>query len=278
MPEMESGYADVNGVRLYYESAGEGHPVILVHRGLVDRRMWDDQFLVFAREYRVIRFDIRGSGNSKIVPGDYSHHSDLRALMDTLEVEQAHLVGQSFGGSICVDFALEYSDRTTSLVLASAGMGGYSGMSIPVTRYQTQLMLALTRMAPDDAVDLSLRMWVDGPNRTADEVEPEVRSRVRGMMNDALAQPLRSYLPQMLNPPAAQRLKEIKVPTLIIIGDRDVDDTTDIADQLMRGIKGAQKIQLENAGHMVNMEQPAEFNRVVLDFLEEHTPERRTED
>src|SRR5688572_13315452 len=215
MPEMESGYADVNGVRLYYEVVGEGHPVVLVHRGLVDRRMWDDQFLVFAREYKVIRFDIRGSGNSRIVPGDYSHYGDLLGLMDMLGIEQAHLVGQSLGGSICVDFTLEYPERVTSLVLASTGLGGYSGMSIPVTRYQTQLFLALTRMNPDEAVELSLKMWVDGPNRTADEVEPEVRSRVRGMMNDALARPLESYLPQMLSPLAAHRLKEIKVPTLI---------------------------------------------------------------
>lgn len=272
MLEIEHGYAEVNGVRLYYEIAGTGYPVVLVHRGLVDRRMWDDQFLAFAEHYRVIRFDIRGSGNSQIVKGDYTHFGDLLGLLDALGVEKAHLVGQSLGGSICIDFALEYPERTASLVLVSTGLGGYTTLSIPVTRYQTQLFLALTRMNPDDAVDISLKMWVDGPTRTSDQVEPEMRSRVRAMMNDALSRPLESYLPQMLNPPAAERLREIKAPTLIIVGGKDVSDTMDISDELMKGIAGAQRVYFEDEGHMLNMEAPEKFNRLVLDFLAANTP------
>src|SRR5215207_4669466 len=103
----ETGMAEVNGARIYYEAAGEGDPLVLVHAGIADSRMWEDQLMAFADRYRVIRHDMRGFGTTAMVERPFSYHEDLRALLDSLLVERAHLVSSSTGGGTVLDFALE---------------------------------------------------------------------------------------------------------------------------------------------------------------------------
>src|SRR5688500_4113635 len=122
----ETGMADVNGARIYYEVAGEGEPLVLVHAGIADSRMWDGQLTAFADRNRVIRHDMRGFGMSAMVDGPFSHHDDLRGLLDSLDVERAHLVGCSMGGGAVLDFALGYPQRVVNLVLVGSAVGGFS--------------------------------------------------------------------------------------------------------------------------------------------------------
>ena len=121
----ETGMAGVNGALMYYEFAGEGETLVLVHAGIADNRMWEGQLAAFADSYRVIRYDMRGFGRTAMVEGSFSHHEDLRALLDALDVERAHLVGCSMGGGAVLDFALEYPQRAGNLVLVGSAVGGF---------------------------------------------------------------------------------------------------------------------------------------------------------
>lgn len=104
---LKTGFANIGNGQLYYEEKGSGIPLILLHGGLLDRRMWDEQFEEFAKHYRVIRYDARGHGNSESVSDTFSHHEDLKHLMEALDIEKAILMGLSMGGYISTDFAIE---------------------------------------------------------------------------------------------------------------------------------------------------------------------------
>src|SRR5512136_2329595 len=110
---------------LYYEIGGEGHPLVLIHGGLVNSGLWDDQFEVFAGQYRTLRYDVRGFGQSKSPAAYYSNHGDLRDLLDFLGIERARVLGLSMGGAIAIDFTLTYPDRVAALLPAASGLSGY---------------------------------------------------------------------------------------------------------------------------------------------------------
>ncbi|TMF47254.1 MAG: alpha/beta fold hydrolase [Chloroflexi bacterium] len=100
----ETGYIETNGTKLYYEVMGEGHPLVLVHGGYMDRRMWDDQFAEFAQYYRVVRYDVRGFGRSELPQVPYADRQDLQALLTSLGIEKTYLLGLSLGGMIAIDY------------------------------------------------------------------------------------------------------------------------------------------------------------------------------
>ena len=111
-------FATINGTRLYFEIAGSGQPLVLLHGFTLDTRMWDDQFEPLTREFQVIRYDMRGFGQSGPPASErYAHADDLRDLLDHLRVDKAHLVGLSKGGAIALDFTLAYPRRVNKLVL-----------------------------------------------------------------------------------------------------------------------------------------------------------------
>ncbi|MDQ6906786.1 MAG: alpha/beta fold hydrolase [Chloroflexota bacterium] len=264
-----SGYADVHGARLYYETMGAGHPLVLVHAGIADSRMWDDQFAVFAAHYRVIRYDIRGFGKSAMPPGPSSTSGDLYGLLMALGVAKAYIVGLSIGGGIAIDFTLQHPEMVSALVAVASGLGG-TQPSAEMQRVDEEIDAVRAHDGIDATVEAENRLWVDGPKRTPDQVNPSVRARV-GEMNGALHRlPEVDALRERLDPPAVERLGEIHAPTLVIVGDGDVPDVIETADVLARGIAGAQKIVVPGVAHMVNMEVPDAFNRAVLDFLRQH--------
>jgi 3-oxoadipate enol-lactonase len=264
----ETGFAEVNGAKLYYEVAGEGHPLVLIHGGLVDRRLWDDQFDVFAQHYRVIRYDIRGFGNSDVPAGPYSNYEDLYGLLKFLGVEKAYVMGLSMGGGIAIDFTLAHPEIVAALIPVAAGVSGFQSSEASRQKW-AEIEKATERGDIAQAVELENRMWTDGPNRRPEQVNPVVRQRVAEMNthNYALLNP-DAPLPQGLEPPAISRLSEIRVPTLIIVGDEDVQDILVIADILEAGIADAKKVIIPGTAHHLNMEKPEEFNQVVLTFLE----------
>src|SRR5438445_8825693 len=122
---MTEGFVDVEGGRLFYEEAGSGPAVVLVHPGLWDSRIWDPQFHVFAERFRTIRYDVRGYGGSTKPEREYSNVEDLYAVLTHLDVERAAVIGCSMGGQIAVDFTLEHPEMVTALVPVAAGLSGY---------------------------------------------------------------------------------------------------------------------------------------------------------
>lgn len=115
----------VPGGTVYVEECGAGPAVVLIHGGNLDRRLWDEQFPLFARRHRVVRYDVRGFGRSTGQGARWAAHTDLASILDALHVERADLVGLSLGGRIAIDFALEYPTRVRSLVLSGPGLSGF---------------------------------------------------------------------------------------------------------------------------------------------------------
>ena len=254
---------------IFYEVAGAGPGVALIHAGIADHRMWDDQFSVFAERFRVVRHDHRGFGASSTPDGPFSFRADLAAVLRAVGIERAHLIGTSLGGGVALDFALTYPERVASLVLVAAALGGSQPSEALRERWRA-INEARERDGLDAANELELRLWVDGTGRTPEEVDPTVRERVREMNRAVLAREPENEAggePQRLDPPAIERLHEIAAPTLVLVGDRDVPDILANAERLAAGIAGARKVVLPGVAHLPPLECPDEFNRIVLDFL-----------
>jgi 3-oxoadipate enol-lactonase len=274
--QVQTGFAEVNGTRLYYEVAGNGHPFTLVHGGLVDRRMWDDQFEEFARHFKVIRYDMRGFGDSglmKTADMPFSLEKDLHDLLQFLSIEKTYIMGLSMGGALATNFTLLYPEMVDALITVGAGLGGFEHGKTDEAEELKKIDAAMEEAYNNHdiplAVELSLRFWTDGPYRKPDQVDPAVRERVKAMTarnwerpNDEDAEP------QDIDPKAIGRLSEIHVPTLVIVGDKDNAEMVAIANTLTKGIAGAKRASIANAAHHPNMERPKQFNQIVLDFLE----------
>jgi len=266
--------ADVNGATLHYEVAGEGGPLVLVHAGISDSRMWDAQVDAFSRHYRTIRYDLRGFGRSLMVPGPFSHHADLRALLDALGVNRAAFVGCSMGGDAVLNLALENPERTGALVLVGATVGGFEFDEGKPEEWD-ELVAAIEAGGLERVSELEVRIWVDGPDgprRRADVVDPAVRDLAREMNLIALKNEV-VQLGEELEPetPVASRLYQIQAPTLVLVGDEDRARTL-AADLLEAEIPNARKTAMAGTAHLPNMGRPGEFNRLVLDFLERRKP------
>jgi 3-oxoadipate enol-lactonase len=264
---LKTGFINIGKAKLYYEEMGSGTPLILIHGGLLDCRMWDDQFVEFSKQYRVIRYDARGHGNSETVSDTFSHHKDLEHLMEALNIEKAILMGLSMGGYISIDFALSYPEKVKALILVSPGLTGYKFKSKTLEENNKQLIKAIKTKNFDNVVEYFQRSWTDGPYRGPDQVDSTVRERVRIMAIETVQKYNFQNLEKRLDPPAINRLSEIKIPTLMIIGKLDMPDISDIADLIERDIVGAKKIEIDSVAHMVNMENPKEFNKIVHKFL-----------
>src|SRR5512139_1589824 len=237
--DIQTGFADINGGKLYYEMAGDGPALVLAHAGIADRRMWDDQFLVFAQHFRVIRCDFWNFGKSTMPEGTFSLHQDLYQLLKTLGVAQVHLMGCSLGGRVSIDLALEYPGQVKSLTLVSSGLSGYEFTGEVLQRFSEKMRAANERNDYDGALELVIQFWIDGQDRTPDQVDPRIRERVREMLMGRTEWPIAE---PPLQPAAIHRLKEIDVPTLIILGDRDDENIAAIASLLAANIHGARKI------------------------------------
>lgn len=260
----QTGFAEVNGTRLYYEVEGSGQPLVFIHGFTLDTRMWDHQFDEFAKHYRVIRYDARGFGRSGAIAGAFSTADDLRALLAQLGVKQAHVVGLSMGGRYAVDFALRYPETVSSLVLVDSGLGGQ-----PVPGVAKPLGLSIEAAKKGDMAEAK-RLWLAHPLFVPASEQPKVAAELKRMVDDYSGWHFTQGLgaqEQPMQPPAAQRLGEIKAPTLVVVGARDLPDLLAIADKFAKEIPGARMVVIQNVGHMSNMEAPAEFNRVVLDYL-----------
>jgi pimeloyl-ACP methyl ester carboxylesterase len=275
MEKITKDYLVLDGARIYYETAGQGDALLLAHAGFVDSRMWDEQFEFFAQRYQVVRFDMRGFGKSDPAQGPVVRRQEIYSLMQHLDIQKAVLVGCSMGGANVLDFALEHPEMTQALVLVSTAPGGFELQGEPPPGLM-EMFAALQQNDLRRASELQIQIWIDGMFRKPEQVDPLVRQRAAEMNRIAVEN--QTYLKvdlqplQPLDPPAANRLKEVQVPTLIIAGALDHPEILRAADFMAREIPSAKKLIFPNSAHLPNMEQPDAFNQAVFDFLQE--PER----
>ncbi len=244
---------------LYYEVSGSGEPIVFIHAFSVDRRMWKPQVAEFEGRFQVIRYDLRGHGRSVAPTEPYTGYDDLRALLDTLGISRATLVGLSAGAELAINFAIAYPDRAARLVLAAPGLGGYS---LPPLPWAGPVFEAA---AAGDA-ERAAGLWAQTPimamrtNRNAAET-------VTALVMDNLRLWTYRRTEQPLSPAAVDRLAEIACPVLVIVGDEDLPHIKEVADLLADRIAGARLVTVAGAGHIVNLDTPRLFNRAVAEFF-----------
>jgi pimeloyl-ACP methyl ester carboxylesterase len=254
---------------LYVEQAGSGSPVVLIHEGIADSRMWEPQWRPYSERFRVVRFDLRGFGQSPPAVGTFSLSGDVVQLLDELDLGPATLVGVSLGGAVAMETTIARPDLVSRLVVVAPGLRGFE-MSDETKAGWDEEEAALQRGDVDEAVEVNMRMWVDGPSRSPDEVDPDVRSKVAEMQRRAIDNYLEAGEEgdhQALVEDWGDRISEISVPTLVLVGDLDRPEMLEIAERLEAEIPNARRETIAGTAHVPSMERPDEFDRLVLEFL-----------
>jgi pimeloyl-ACP methyl ester carboxylesterase len=256
----------VNGARIHYERSGSGFPVIFLHAGIADSRMWEPQVAAFAEHFDVVRPEERGFGESELPAMRWSAVADLLQIMDALGLKPAHLVGCSMGASLAIDFALDHPERVSKLVLVGPGISGANfGKKYPDLWADVK--------AADDAGDLvalneaEMKLFLAGPRRSVEAIEKRLRDLFLDMNATSMKSDFDAAPHDEIDPPAVERLGEISAPALVVVGDEDVPPVLDATEMLIEKVRGARKAVIRDAAHLPNLEHPEEFNRVVLDFL-----------
>lgn len=269
--ELKAGYVNVGNGYLYYEEAGEGTPLIFVHGHSLDCRMWDGQFYVFARNYRTIRYDLRGYGKSSPQSEDYqfTHVEDLVALMDSLHIDKAHIVGLSLGGYIGTDMLGWFPERMLSAVLSSGNLRKSKGPSQPMTSDEAALRDKEISTLKTKGVDVMKKEWFEGLVASGGTLRDSIREPLWKMINDWDAwQPLHKEVRVTAGMDAFEELKKKRpeVPVLILEG-RSENNRFPEHPEILDYLPNAKMMIIDDCGHMLNMERPKEFNDVIEEFL-----------
>jgi len=265
MYKNTTGSFDVKGGKLYFETAGEGHPLVLIHGGLMDSRMWDGQMEYFSQHFQVIRYDIRGYGRSEGSQERFSHIEDLLVLFEFLKIDKAHILGLSMGGMIAIDFVLEYPDKSTSLIPVASALNGYLYKDAEnlIQKY-TDIIKTAKEKGLEAAAELVLEMPYFAPITRDQSMTVKLMEMIKHNFNNWSLPQDNAIWPQPLS---IQRIASIKIPTLVLAGDSDVSDILGVADVLANKIPGAKKVLIPGAGHHLNLENPVAFNQIVVEFL-----------
>lgn len=270
MIQTKKGHLNLGDGQLYYETAGKGMPLVLSHAAFLDSRMFDAVWEPLAKHFCVIRYDMRGFGQSSPVTGPLCRRDDLDQLLKHLEVTEAHLVGCSNGGQISLDLALEQPQRFKSLTLVGSTPSGFELHGEP-PRYMLEMFDAMQKGDINRSNELQIRIWLDGETREPEQVDLMLRRKALEMNRIPVSQStffIADTQPiNPLNPPAITQLESVKSPTLVIAGALDHPELLRAADEMVKRIPNAKKAIFASTGHVPIYEQPDAFAKLLLDFL-----------
>jgi len=260
---VDTGYVLVDGGKLFYELAGSGKNIVLLHDGMVNREIWDEQFPLLAKTFRVVRYDRRGYGKSSDPQVKYSHINDLNQLFIQLKIDKAIIFGMSSGGRLAIDFTLTYPEKVNGLVLVGAVVSGFGYTSHMDTRgghFNPQKY--------SDPVKVNEYFIMDDPY----EIYSENRAAKEKVMKLLPNLARQNVVPtQPAGKVAVRSLSEIKVPALILAGEYDIPDVHAHAGVINAGIANSKREIIPRSGHLIPIEQPALFNEAVMNFLNKLT-------
>jgi 3-oxoadipate enol-lactonase len=273
-PTSPTIWVEVGDARLATQDEGSGPPIVLVHSAIVNRRSWDPVVPgLVAAGYRVIRYDMRGFGDSTTEEVEYQPHADVLAVMEHFGVERAAVAGNSMGGAFMLDAVLESPERFVAYIWVGAGIGGFEKEPYPEgeeTLFQAESD-AEEAADWDLAAELDTRIWVDGwvdgVNQPSTRVDPAVRAAIKRWDRELL-EPGRVYGTfKRPDPPAVQRLEEIDLPTLVVIGQLDTMATQAAAEEMAGRVPGARIERLPDVAHIIGMEAPEKLASLIVEHL-----------
>ena len=269
MPDTDT-FIDVPGGRLKVVVEGEGPPIVLVHSAIVDLRSWDAlaPHLLDA-DYKAVRYDTRGYGESTTDDVDFSNRDDLVAVLDAVGAGKAALVVNSRGAMIALDTTLQFPDRFVAFAWVGGGIGGFdSGGPTPEEQPIWDEGERLEAAGDADGMaDLNVRAWVDGIGQPPTRVPSELREAVRAM-DRPLVEPGRVFgRPIPLDPPADRRLANIRIPVLAVVGALDTSGTLAAAARLAEAVPDGRLVTIPDVAHMVGMEVPDRLAALIVELL-----------
>ncbi|MGZ3272987.1 MAG: alpha/beta fold hydrolase [Caulobacteraceae bacterium] len=251
-------FVEVKGGKLWYEACGSGpRTMVLLHDGLLHSAAWDDVWPELCKTFRVVRYDRRGYGRSPEAKAPYSPVEDVAAVMRATGMEHAVIIGASSGGGLAIDFTLSHPKQVDKLVVVGPDVTGL-GYS---TYFTERLAEEQGKMARGDLLGALKSSWVmaRGDDANLERLQKLLMASPQDIAHQDPATP---------SPPAAPRLGQIKIPTLVLVGEDDVADNHAKAGAVEYAIPGARRVVIRTAGHMLYMEQPAEFTRIVSRFID----------
>ncbi|HVW92371.1 MAG TPA: alpha/beta hydrolase [Devosia sp.] len=251
------------------DTDGFGLPVVFLHAGVADRRMWAEQMRSVADAgFHVVSYDRRGFGETESPDEPFSHLADLEAVLDQLSINAAILVGNSMGGALAIDFALEHPDRTIALVLIGTAVSG-----APQPEFSDKMLelfgargYAEERRQWGTVANIDAQVWLDGLESERGRVSGPLRELFIEMDRQALGKP---KLTQEEEPqPAYDNVAAITAPTLLVAGELDLPAILDRHDELSEELENGFAVTLEDTAHLPSFERPDLFDPLLLEFLE----------
>ena len=259
---------EIDGAVLAGLEVGEGLPVVFLHAGVCDKRMWLSQMEAAAGAgWHAIAYDRRGYGETESADEPFSHLDDLEALLDAFDIHAAVLVGCSMGGGLALDFALRHPGRTIGLVLIGTSVTGAPWSATEEER--------TIEMAEEDAWErgdldglnrVQAHEWLDGPRTQSGRVGGAVRELFLDMNAMALSKPRLTQ--EEPRPDAWRRVGEVNTPTLLVVGAEDFSALIDRHEHLSETMPNAFAVVLEGAAHIPSIEQPELVNSLLMEFLD----------
>lgn len=266
----DSSYLVLNTSRIYYEQCGKGEALVFVHAGMMDHRMWQKQVPFFSKKYKVVVYDQRGHGLTGNGDSAYFECNGLKAILDKLNISKATFIGISLGACTVTDLAIRYPKIVKKLILVSPGLNGWEWTKDTVIKHYEQMSDAAYKQNDTGSlIEYFIRSWVDGPMRRPGEVEAPVRLFAGQLVKENTKKHFTDAGPLFLTPPAIGLLKKIKAKCLIIWGGKDALDIRQIANLLHKNISTSSQYVFPDAGHLIPLEKPLDFNRIVMRFLKE---------
>ena len=245
-------------------------PLVLLHAGVADRRMWEPQWAALTRRYDVLRLDLRGFGDSTERPQDgWSYVADVAATVDALGIDRAHLVGNSLGAGVAVETALTVPGLAASLLLVAPGGPLITRATDELRHFWQEEGDALERGDLDAAAAANVDWWLAGPRRDAETLDPITRTLVHAMQRRAfeLTDGWDGIEEDEPDPPVTDRLGELRVPTLVLTGGLDIDAIAEAAAGVLAAVPDARLVTWDDAAHLPSLERPNDFLALVEEWL-----------
>lgn len=261
-----SSMAPLNGTQLYYETAGKGEVVVFIHGLALDTRLWDSQWASFAKKYKVMRYDVRGFGQSDRAHDPHNPTDDLKALLDYLKIDKVHLIGFSMGGNIALNFAAKYPERVNKIVAVDANIDGFTNYTPELnSMFDKIINLASHQGWHDEEQAVWLRSRLMRLYSADDRAIINLSEITADYNGDHFINP--RINPEFGTPTTLELLPTIKAPTLVIVGEKDEESIQRIGQILIDKIPTTKKVTIKGAGHLSNMDKPKIFNKIVIQFL-----------
>ncbi|MBF7020827.1 alpha/beta fold hydrolase [Staphylococcus kloosii] len=264
------GIFNATGANIYFELKGNGESLLLLHAGIADSRMWDNEFNLLSERYRVVRIDLPRFGSSEFTGENYSYSNIINEILTYLNIHRTHILAASFGGKIAIDFYLENPEKCLSLALLSPALSGWNG-SLFLQEYENEEEKLLTEGKINETAKFNYKTWIQR-NRAPELISPDVKKLVVDMQIKFLTKLEQDYSCYEIEAEDnILQIKNIKVPVLIINGEYDIQDFHDISELMSKEIPYVKNSIIPETAHLANLESPKQFFKLVSEFFADNS-------